>query len=138
MNNEILARKIAEKVSSVGGRAYFVGGFVRDRLLHIENKDIDIEVHGVLPDTLKEILSSVGEVAEFGESFGIFSVKGSGIDIAMPRCETATGLGHRDFSILVDPFIGTEKAAKRRDFTVNALMEDILTGVKKKELLNPL
>lgn len=128
MNNEILAREIAEKVSSVGGRAYFVGGFVRDRLLHIENKDIDIEVHGVLPDTLKEILSSVGEVTQFGESFGIFSVKGSGIDIAMPRCEKATGSGHRDFSILVDPFIGTEKAVKRRDFTVNALMEDILTG----------
>jgi tRNA nucleotidyltransferase (CCA-adding enzyme) len=63
-----------------------------------------------------------------GESFGIYALKGYGLDIAMPRKETLRGSGHRDFDICVDPFIGTEKAAQRRDFTVNALMEDVLTG----------
>ena len=76
----------------------------------------------------REILSSVGELLEMGESFGIFSLKGENIDIALPRREAATGTGHRDFDISVDPFIGTERAAGRRDFTVNALMEDVLTG----------
>lgn len=122
------AKEIAEKVSLAGGRAYFVGGFVRDRLLGTQNKDIDIEVHSVEAGVLREILSSTGETLEMGESFGIFSLKGFDIDIAMPRSETATGRGHRDFSISVDPFIGTKKAAERRDFTVNALMEDVLTG----------
>lgn len=122
------AKEIAYKVSLAGGRAYFVGGFVRDRILKSETKDIDIEVHGVFPEKLREILDSCGSTLEFGESFGIYSLKGFGIDIALPRSERATGRGHRDFLISVDPFIGTKKAAERRDFTVNSLMEDVLTG----------
>ena len=63
-----------------------------------------------------------------GASFGIYGLKGYGLDIAMPRRERAIGRGHRDFDVTVDPFLGTEQAARRRDFTVNALMEDVLTG----------
>ncbi len=124
------AKEIAEKAASLGGRAYFVGGFVRDRLIHRENEniDIDIEVHGISVSALRELLSKIGEVKEVGESFGIFSLKGYDIDIALPRKETATGRGHRDFDVSVDGDIGTYKAAERRDFTVNALMEDVLTG----------
>ena len=47
MNN--VAVIIAEKVKEAGGRTFYVGGFVRDRLLGIDNKDIDIEVHGIMP-----------------------------------------------------------------------------------------
>jgi tRNA nucleotidyltransferase (CCA-adding enzyme) len=46
----------------------------------------------------------------------------------MPRRERAVGSGHRDFEVDVDPFIGTREAARRRDFTVNSMMEDVLTG----------
>ncbi len=127
-SDEKKVKEIARKAEEAGGRAYYVGGFVRDRLLGLPTKDIDVEVHGIYPDKLREIVSSQGTVLEMGESFGIFSLKGTDIDIAMPRKETATGRGHRDFSVSVDPFIGTEKAAARRDFTVNALMEDVLTG----------
>ena len=123
-----MARRIAEAVAAKGGRAYYVGGFVRDALLHIENKDIDIEIHGISPTALEEILDSLGQRMAIGESFGVFGLKGWDLDIAMPRKETARGLGHRDFDICVDPFIGTEAAARRRDFTVNALMQDVLTG----------
>lgn len=122
------AEKIAEYVDAAGGRAFYVGGFVRDRLLGIENKDIDIEVHGISPDELYEILSRVGEPLSYGKSFGVYSLKNENIDIAMPRREHATGKGHRDFEIFVDPFIGTLNASRRRDFTINALMEDVLTG----------
>ncbi len=128
MDNIAKAREIAEKVNEYGGAAYFVGGFVRDRLLGIENKDIDIEVHGIGINTLRSILREQGEILEMGEAFGIFSLKGFDIDIALPRNETALGRGHRDFEISVDPFIGAKKAAQRRDFTVNALMENVLTG----------
>lgn len=121
-------KEIARKAAEAGGRAYYVGGFVRDRLSGLPTKDIDVEIHGIFPDKLREIVASEGTVLEMGESFGIFSLKGTDIDIAMPRKETATGRGHRDFDVSVDPFIGVEKAAERRDFTVNALMEDVLTG----------
>lgn len=116
-----------------GGRTFYVGGFVRDKILGIENKDMDIEVHGIEPEVLREILSEVGEPMSYGSSFGVYSLKGYDIDIAMPRKEHATGKGHRDFEVFVDPFIGTAEAARRRDFTMNAVMEDVLTG----ELVDP-
>ncbi|MBR5251257.1 MAG: tRNA nucleotidyltransferase [Oscillospiraceae bacterium] len=123
-----LARAIAEAVDSHGGVCHFVGGYVRDRLLGKENKDIDMEVHGISPSVLEDILKDFGEVIAIGASFGIYNIKGYDLDIAMPRKETARGTGHRDFDVSVDPFIGTQKAAQRRDFTVNALMQNVLTG----------
>ncbi len=123
-----MAKNIAREAASLGGRAYFVGGYVRDGLMGHENKDIDIEVHGVYPAELEKLLDSLGKRISIGESFGIYALKGHNIDIAMPRRERATGRGHRDFETTVDPFIGTHAAAKRRDFTVNAIMQDVLTG----------
>ena len=122
------AERIAEYVREAGGRTFYVGGFVRDRLLGIENKDVDIEVHGLQPDALYEILERAGHPLSYGKSFGVFALKGEDIDIAMPRRERAVGSGHRDFEVDVDPFIGTREAARRRDFTVNSMMEDVLTG----------
>ncbi len=129
-----IEKRIANRVQEAGGRAYYVGGFVRDRLLGIRSKDVDIEIHGITPDRLISILKEFGEPLSFGQSFGIYSLPGQDIDIAMPRRERASGAsegsarGHRDFEIEVDPFLGTYEAAKRRDFTFNALMEDVLTG----------
>jgi len=128
MKNLTMARIIAEKIEKNGGRAYFVGGFVRDRLCGTENKDIDIEVHGIEPSELCNILSELGSLIKTGKSFGVYSLRGYNIDIAMPRTEYLTGTKHTDFEINIDPKIGTQKAAIRRDFTINALMEDILTG----------
>ena len=123
-----MARQVAQLVAQQGGRTFFVGGFVRDALLHRENKDVDIEVHGVTPKCLEEILDSLGQRISIGESFGIFNLKGYSLDVAMPRKEQLRGMGHKDFDIFVDPFIGTEGACRRRDFTFNALMQDVLTG----------
>ncbi|MBQ9272260.1 MAG: CCA tRNA nucleotidyltransferase, partial [Mogibacterium sp.] len=123
-----IAELIANKVKEAGGRSFYVGGFVRDKLLGMDSKDVDIEVHGIAPDELYRILGEAGEPLAYGKSFGVFSLKGEHIDIAMPRREKATGTGHRDFEISVDPFLGTEAAARRRDFTINALMQDVLTG----------
>lgn len=126
--NKEMACKIAAAVASAGGRVYYVGGLVRDELLGRENKDVDIEVHGVTPETLEGILDSLGERLTMGASFGIYGLRHYELDIAMPRREKANGRGHRDFSVYTDPFLGTEKAAMRRDFTINAMMKDVLTG----------
>ena len=128
-----LAQVLAEKAAALGGRAYYVGGCVRDELLGIESKDIDIEVHGLRPEQMEAVLQQMGSFITVGRSFGVYGVSGYGLDIAMPRKETAVGRGHRDFSVDVDPFLGPEKAAVRRDFTVNAMMRDVLTG----ELIDP-
>lgn len=123
-----VAERIAKEVNNAGGRTFYVGGFVRDKLLGIDNKDMDIEVHGIKPDALYRILEKVGDPITFGKSFGVFALRKENLDIAMPRREHATGRGHRDFEIDVDPFIGTEGAARRRDFTINSIMQDVLTG----------
>ena len=130
-----LARQIADKAAALGGRVYYVGGLVRDSILYGQDAggDVDIEVHGVEPQALWNILTEVGTPLQYGSSFGIYGISGSDIDIAIPRKEHATGRGHRDFEIFVDPYIGPDNAARRRDFTVNALMQDVLTG----EILDP-
>lgn len=127
-NSGSIIRSIAERVAGAGGRAYCVGGFVRDKIMGRDNEDVDIEVHGISPDVLKEILGGLGTPLSFGQSFGIYTLAGSGVDVAMPRREKKTGERHTDFEVEIDPLIGTEEAARRRDFTINALMEDILTG----------
>ena len=123
-----MAYRIAAAVQETGGRTYFVGGCVRDWMLGLENKDIDIEVQGVSVQELERILDTLGERQTMGVSFGIMKLRHYDLDIAMPRSEMATGRGHKDFEVFVDPFIGEEKAAVRRDFTMNALMQDVLTG----------
>ncbi len=123
-----MAERLAARVCEMGGRAYLVGGCVRDRLSDLPGKDLDIEIHGLTPKQVEEILDSLGFRISVGESFGIYTLKGYGLDIAMPRKETATGRGHRDLAVSVDPFLGEEKAAHRRDFTVNAMMQNLHTG----------
>lgn len=128
MKDKDLALQIAKKVKEVGGIAYFVGGYVRDSILDIPNKDIDIEIHGIKPEILKNILSELGDIQTIGNAFGIYNLKGYDLDIALPRKERCIGTGHKDFEVYVDPYIGTHAAARRRDFTINALMKNILTG----------
>ena len=123
-----MAARIAEEVKRASGRVYFIGGYVRDRLLGRETKDVDLEVHGVSVQTLERILDGLGERIAVGASFGVMRLRHYDLDVAMPRSEQATGRGHRDFAVFVDPFLGEEKAARRRDFTINAMMQDVLTG----------
>lgn len=122
------AKEIAERVAALDGTAYFVGGCVRDRLLQRTSKDIDIEIHGISADALERLLKQLGGCLQMGKSFGIYGLKGCTLDIALPRRERPTGIGHRDFAVHADPFLGTYEAARRRDFTINALMENVLTG----------
>lgn len=124
------ARRIAEEVAAAGGRTYYVGGCVRDRLRGLgadDIDDVDIEVYGITPAALEAILNGISPYRKVGLAFGIYSLPGH-LDVAMPRREKATGRGHRDFAVYVDPDLSPQKAARRRDLTINALMEDVLSG----------
>ena len=126
--DDAFVRDLAKKIASKGGRVYYVGGYVRDEILGKPNKDIDIEIHNISQHDLANILRQYGNVNEQGKSFGVLRVGKYDIDISQPRREVKTGDKHTDFDVIVDPFMGTREAAKRRDFTMNALMKDVLTG----------
>jgi tRNA nucleotidyltransferase (CCA-adding enzyme) len=113
-------------VRDAGGRALIVGGWVRDRLMGRPSKDVDIEVYGVPVPALRDVLSTFGNVNTVGESFTVYKV--AGIDVALPRRESKTGRGHRGFEVTGDPDLPVAEAARRRDFTINAIAWDPLTG----------
>ena len=131
MDQQVLA--IARAVREAGGRALIVGGWVRDRLMRpatpvgtaLESKDIDVEVFGVDAARLKEILQRFGSVNTVGESFTVYKV--AGLDVSIPRRESKTGRGHKGFHVTGDPALSYEEAARRRDFTINAISWDPLT-----------
>ena len=55
-----MVQTLAQRVSAAGGTVYYVGGYVRDLLRGVLSKDLDVEVHGIAPETLADILDSLG------------------------------------------------------------------------------
>lgn len=126
-----LVTGLAAVVRDAGGRALIVGGWVRDQLLGRPSKDYDIEVFGLDAARLREVVGRFGRVDTVGESFTVYKV--GGIDVSLPRRESKTGRGHRGFTVEGDPHLSPREAARRRDFTINAMSCDPLTG----ELIDP-
>jgi tRNA nucleotidyltransferase (CCA-adding enzyme) len=120
-------RGLSEEIRENGGRAMLVGGCVRDALMGFEPKDWDLEIYGVEPRRLREILEKFGEVNAVGEAFTVYKI-GQDLDVALPRRERKTGRGHKGFVVEGDPQMSFAEAARRRDFTINAIMQDALTG----------
>ena len=119
-----MARHIATAVHEAGGRALIVGGWVRDRLRNHASKDIDLEVFGLPQDRLAALLAPFGRVEAVGQSFPVYKV--AGLDVALPRRESKSGRGHKGFEVVGDPSMSIEDAARRRDFTINAIAWDPL------------
>lgn len=124
--------ELARVVAGAGGRALLVGGCVRDMLMGIEPKDWDLEVYSVSPERLRAVLDQLGPVNAVGESFTVYKL-GPHLDVSIPRRERKTGRGHKGFVIRGDPEMSVEEATSRRDFTINAILQDPLTG----EVIDP-
>jgi hypothetical protein len=125
VNEKII--KLAQIVAANGGRAMLVGGCVRDELMNVEPTDWDVEVYGVEPRALREILETFGRVDAVGEAFTVYKL-GNDLDVALPRRERKIGRGHKGFVIEGDKDMSFAEAARRRDFTINAILKDALTG----------
>ena len=123
--SDVTAVDICRAVRDAGGRALIVGGWVRDRLMAHASKDVDIEVFGVAAERLRDLLGVFGSVNTVGESFTVYKV--GGIDVSLPRRESKTGRGHKGFAVTGDPSMSPAEAARRRDFTINAVSWDPLT-----------
>jgi tRNA nucleotidyltransferase (CCA-adding enzyme) len=120
--------KVCRAVQGAGGRALVVGGSVRDALLGLPAKDLDIEVYGIEPARLQELLRKDFNISLVGQAFGVIKILGVAMDVSIPRRESKSGLGHKGFDVLSDPCLGLEEASSRRDFTVNAMALDPSTG----------
>lgn len=149
MNADVV--RLCEAVREAGGRAMLVGGSVRDRLLAIDSKDFDLEVYGLEPARLRTVLEQMGHVNTVGEHFSVYKLvlfrprsmpslsdetatqERFEIDVSLPRRESKSGRGHRGFVIEGDPVMTFEEAARRRDFTINAILFDPLSD----EIIDP-
>src|SRR5256886_360934 len=123
---------VASAVQGAGGRALLVGGCVRDQLMGHEPKDWDLEVYDLDPDKLRSVLEKFGSVNVVGEAFTVYKLDRH-IDVSIPRRERKSGRGHRGFIIEGDPSMTVAEAARRRDFTINAILQNPLT----REIIDP-
>ena len=123
---------LARAIHDAGGRALLVGGCVRDALMGVEPKDWDLEVYNLDAARLREILDQFGPVNVVGEAFTVYKL-GHHLDVSIPRRERKSGRGHKAFVIEGDPVMSVAEATLRRDFTINAILKDPLTG----ELIDP-
>jgi tRNA nucleotidyltransferase (CCA-adding enzyme) len=144
---------LARAVRDAGGRALIVGGWVRDTLLtQLDSRapkpdapspkprakspapgEIDLEVFGIAEDLLPSLLAGFGRVEAVGKSFPVYKLVSADedvgdIDVALPRRESKSGRGHKGFEVRGDPSMSFREAASRRDFTINAIALDPLTG----------
>lgn len=137
---DTLARVLAT-IRETGGRPLLVGGCVRDSLLGIPVKDLDIEVYHLPPKKLIASLDVRFRIDQVGASFGVLKIHGVPIDISIPRRESRRGQAHgeigvnphKDFIIDADPELGVTEATRRRDFTVNSIAWDPQT----REVIDP-
>lgn len=118
--------RLARIVKENGGRLLLVGGCVRDFLMGREPKDYDAEVFGIEQTRLLELLKSFGRVNAVGESFKVYKLA-KDLDVSLPRRERKQGRGHKGFIVEGDHTLSFKEAARRRDFTINAVMLDALT-----------
>lgn len=119
--------QVCRLVRKAGGRAWVVGGAVRDAVLGLPVNDLDLEVYGVDAERLESVLANQFAIDTVGRAFGVLKLHGLPIDVSLPRRESKAGLGHRGFLVQSDPSLDLEEAALRRDFTMNAMAFDPLS-----------
>jgi tRNA nucleotidyltransferase/poly(A) polymerase len=118
-----------------------VGGVVRDRLMgraDAEIGDLDFVVVGMTDQQLLEKCRQAGRAEELTVAGQLVGIRfrapftpSDGIELALARKEVSTGPGHQDFAIVPGPEVSLDEDLRRRDFTVNAIAENIHTGERR-------
>jgi tRNA nucleotidyltransferase (CCA-adding enzyme) len=125
----------AESLFTVGGR---VRDEIRAQAGQIETPEVadsDYVVVGVALEELVERLRRIGRVDLVGASFAVLkvTVEGETADVALPRRERSTGIGHRDFEIESGADVTLKEDLARRDFRMNMMARALPAG----DLIDP-
>ena len=126
--------ELCRDAAAAGGRAFVVGGWVRDGLRGVAGAEYDLEVFGIEAEPLKRLLAAHGALNAVGEAFTVYKLRLARaadlgpVDVSLPRRESKAGRGHKGFLVVGDPGLSYAEAARRRDFTINAISFDPLTG----------
>lgn len=122
----------ANKIASLGGRAYIVGGWMRDILRDYPPKDKDYMICHLKEATFKE---NFPEAKRIGKSFPVYllDIDGKNCEVAFARKEKKAGHGYKGFETTCDEKITLEEDLYRRDTTMNAIAYDILS----EKILDP-
>ncbi|MDH5306078.1 MAG: hypothetical protein OEW02_02755 [Myxococcales bacterium] len=118
--------RVCERVRAAGGRALAVGGCVRDAALGLPCAELDLEVFGVAPERLEEILARDFGLDRVGRAFSVLKLRGLPIDVSVAR------RGQGEAAVWAAE-LTPEQAAARRDFRINAIACDPQSG----EVIDP-
>ncbi|WP_428739025.1 CCA tRNA nucleotidyltransferase [Sulfurimonas sp.] len=132
----IILDKIFEKLNNYNIKPIIIGGYVRDKLLGIASKDIDIELYNLDDiNILEKILTEFGTVNEVGKSFSVLKlcIDGLDLDFSLPRTDSKIAKGHRGFKVTANSNLDFKTATSRRDFTINAIGYDVI----EQKILDP-
>ncbi|WP_330848543.1 CCA tRNA nucleotidyltransferase [Aliarcobacter butzleri] len=128
--------RILNDLQELGSKPILVGGCVRDSFLNKKIKDYDIEIFNFDSlEILEKSLKKFGNVNLVGKNFGVLTLKIDeyDFDFSLPRIEKKVGNSHQDFEVSTNANLSFKEAAKRRDFTINAIGYDYF----KNEILDP-
>ncbi|WP_319016491.1 CCA tRNA nucleotidyltransferase [Aliarcobacter butzleri] len=128
--------RILNDLQELGSKPILVGGCVRDSFLNKKIKDYDIEIFNFNSlEILEKSLKKFGNVNLVGKSFGVLTLKIDeyDFDFSLPRIEKKVGNSHQDFEVSTNANLSFKEAAKRRDFTINAIGYEYF----KNEILDP-
>ncbi len=120
-----LSLEIIQFLQSKGHKAYLVGGCVRDRLLGRNPKDYDVATDA----RPEQILAYYPESDRVGAQFGVVLVRGpdgAQVEVATFRSDRGYTDGRRPDHVEFES--DPEQDVIRRDFTINALLENPVTG----------
>jgi len=120
-------KEIAIKIKNSGGNLYYVGGYVRDKLMSNPEKDIDFCITGITPETF---LSLFPDAFLKGAFFPVFQF--NNYEFAFARKEIKTSTGHNGFLVNTQN-VSIIDDLKRRDITINSIAIDVLTN----EIIDP-
>jgi len=117
----------ARIVEEAGGRAYIVGGWVRDTLRGECPHDRDYVLSGLSEDAFRAIFPGA---VKTGRGFPVYilEISGEKCDVAFARRDVKTGRGYRGFEVSFEPGTSIEDDLSRRDTTMNSIAIRLLTG----------
>jgi poly(A) polymerase len=119
--------RLGETFRDAGHELYLVGGYVRDELLGVAGLDADATT-GARPEEIKRLLRPhAGHLWDVGERFGTIGAKVDGFEVEVTtyRSDLYTE-GSRHPEVRFGESL--EEDLARRDFTINAIAADALTG----------